>query len=108
MPLFAMVHDFALTPTKIVLVLVPFALPTVPVGMITGQKSFGESLRWRPELGTHVAVVDRASGEVTWHKGGPFMMFHVVNAWDEGDDAVVDLCAYDDAKIMQAAFDVMT
>jgi all-trans-8'-apo-beta-carotenal 15,15'-oxygenase len=108
LPMLAMVHDFALTPTKVVLVIVPIALPTVPVGVITGQRSFGESLRWRPELGAHVALIERATGAITWHRGDAFMMFHTVNAFDDGDDAVVDVCAYDDAAIMQTTVDVMS
>ena len=35
------------------------------------------------------------------------MMFHTVHAWDEGDDVVIDLCAYADRTIMRTIEDVM-
>jgi all-trans-8'-apo-beta-carotenal 15,15'-oxygenase len=79
----------------------------VPVGILTGQRSFGESLRYRPELGVRIAVVDRASGEARWLSADPFMLFHVANAWEEGDDVVVDVCAFPDASIMRTIEDVM-
>jgi carotenoid cleavage dioxygenase len=34
------------------------------------------------------------------------MMFHTVNAFDDGDDAVVDVCAYDDDAITKTVADV--
>jgi carotenoid cleavage dioxygenase-like enzyme len=103
-----MVHDFALTPTKAIFVVAPCALPRVPLGLILGQKSFGESLRFTPEQGTHVAVVDRKSGEVRWYAGDAFMLFHTIQAWDDGEDTIVDVCAYPDGKILQSLTDVMS
>jgi all-trans-8'-apo-beta-carotenal 15,15'-oxygenase len=107
LPFMAMVHDFALTPTKIVLILAPITLPRIPVGIMLGQRSFCESLRYKPELGVSVALVDRTSGEVRWYKTDPFMMFHTVHAWDDGADVVVDVCAYPDAGVLHTFEDVM-
>ena len=107
LPVSAMVHDFALTKTKAIFVVPPIVLPRVPLGLVLGQQSFGESLRYRPELGVNIAVVDRATGETRWSRTDPFMMFHTVNAWDEGDDVVLDVCAYPDARIMRTIEDVM-
>ncbi len=107
LPVPAMVHDFALTKTKVVLVVPPIVIPRVPVGLVLGQRSFGESLRFRPDLGVHIAIVDRATGEARWSRTDPFMMFHTVNAWDEGDDVVLDVCAYPDGRIMRTIEDVM-
>jgi all-trans-8'-apo-beta-carotenal 15,15'-oxygenase len=108
LPFMAMVHDFALTASKAVFVVVPVKLPTVPLGMMLGQRSFGESLRYAPEAGTQIAVVDRESGAVEWHTGEPFMMFHTINAWDEGSEVVVDVCAYPDGAILTTLTDVMS
>jgi all-trans-8'-apo-beta-carotenal 15,15'-oxygenase len=107
LPYGAMIHDFALTPTKAVVVIAPITLPTVPVALLAGKKSFGESLRWRPRKGTRIGVYDRSTGELRLYKTDPFMMFHTVNAFDDGDDTVVDLCAYDDASIMRQFTEVM-
>jgi carotenoid cleavage dioxygenase-like enzyme len=78
-----MVHDFALTATKAVFVLHPIALPRIPIGLMTGRKSFGESLRWKPSRGTVVLSVDRVTGERRSYKTGPLLTFHTANAWDE-------------------------
>ncbi len=102
-----MVHDFALTPTKAVFVLHPISLPRVPVALMTGRQSFGDSLRWEPERGTVIVSVDRATGERRSYKTGPFLTFHTANAWDEGDDVVVDLCATEDDSVMKLFYEVM-
>ena len=107
LPMPAMVHDFAITPTKVVFVIAPVVLPRVPLGLLTGQRSFFESLRWRPQLGTMVGVVDRASGEVRWSRTDALMMFHTAHAWDEGDEVVVDISAYDDAQVISTFEEVM-
>ena len=102
-----MVHDFALTPTKAVFVLHPITLPRIPIGLMLGRKSFGESLRWEPQRGTVVLSVDRATGEQRSYKTGPLLTFHTANAWDEDDDVVVDLCASDDDSVMKFFVEVM-
>jgi all-trans-8'-apo-beta-carotenal 15,15'-oxygenase len=107
MPLPAMVHDFALTARAAVLVFAPLALDRVPLGLIAGVRSLGDSLRFRPARGTTIAVVDRTSGEVRWHHSDPFVFFHTANAWDEGDDVVLELCTYPDDAVMRLFTEVM-
>ncbi|MBV9041080.1 MAG: carotenoid oxygenase family protein [Acidimicrobiia bacterium] len=103
----AMIHDFALTPTRAVLIVAPIGLPRIPLGLMTGQKSYGDSLRWMPSRGTAVVTYDRRTGEVRRYDADAFMMFHTVNAFDDGDDVVVDLCAYGDAGVMRFFTEVM-
>lgn len=107
MPVPAMVHDFALTARAAVLVFAPLALDRIPLGLVAGARSFGDSLRFRPARGTAIAVVDRESGEVGWHHTDPFVFFHTANAWDEGDDVVLDLCTYPDDAVMRLFTEVM-
>ena len=107
LPGMALVHDFALTPTKVVLVIAPLMLPALPLGMLLGQRSLGESLHYRPEVGVKIAVLDRETGETRWYRTDAFMMFHTIQAWDEGADVVVDVCAYPDADILRTLEDVM-
>jgi len=102
-----MVHDFALTPTKAVFVLHPITLPRIPIALMLGRKSFGESLRWEPERGTVVVTVDRITGEQRSYKTSPLLTFHTANAWDEDDDVVVDLCASEDDSVMKFFVEVM-
>src|SRR5699024_5937272 len=58
--------------------------------------------RWRPELGTRFHLFDRSSGESV----GPFETdarfgFHFVNAYEDGDDVIADICTFKDAGIVQ-------
>ena len=65
LPEAAMIHDFALTATKVIFVIPPIVLPRVPLSLALGQASYAESLRWRPELGVRIAILDRATGCLT-------------------------------------------
>jgi all-trans-8'-apo-beta-carotenal 15,15'-oxygenase len=107
LPFAAIVHDFAVTATKAVFVVAPVTLPALPLGVLTGQASYHDSLAWRPELMTRVAVMDLSSGETRWFTTAPFMLFHTVSAWEEGDDIVVDVCAYDDATVLRSLGEVL-
>ena len=108
MPFGALVHDFAITRTKAVFVLPPVTLPRVPLGMLFGQRSFCESLRWRPELGTRIAIVDLRTGETRWVTTQSMMLFHTINAWDDSDGGIVlDVCAYPDATVLRTLSEVM-
>lgn len=107
LPFASFVHDFALTSEHIVLVVSPLALPALPFGVLLGQKSFADSLRWRPELGTRVALIDCRTFEVRWTTTDPFLMYHVANAWEAGAEVVVDVCAYPDAGSMDLFRGVM-
>ena len=109
LPFNAMVHDFALTERRAVLVVQPLLLPRVPVAMLAGARSYAESLRWEPRRGTHIAVIDLESGAIRWHRGEPFALFHTVNAWDDGDDVVLDVVAYEDGTVVVTTLvEVMT
>src|SRR4051812_10801796 len=95
----AYMHSFGMTERHVVLTENP---PVVnPARRALGKESFIESSRWRPERGTRFRVIDRHSGEQLFTaKADPFFCFHHVNAWDDGDDVVVDLIAYEDASVI--------
>jgi beta,beta-carotene 9',10'-dioxygenase len=58
-----------------------------------------------PERGTPFWVLDRETGEVVARfDSDPFFAFHHVNAFEEGDDLVVDLVAYADDAIISAFY----
>ena len=61
-----------------------------------------ENFRWKPERGTRFHLFDRESGRVL----GPFsadarFAFHHVNAYEEGEELVVDVCTYPDPGVVQ-------
>jgi carotenoid cleavage dioxygenase-like enzyme len=107
-PFPAWIHDFAITPTKIVVVVPPLTSPRFPLALYAGNRSFMEVLRWRPELGTRIAVIDRRSGDARWYRTEPMWMIHTINAFNDGDDVVLDICASDDASVMSSVTEAMT
>ena len=94
-------HSFGLTPRHAVIFEGPFVVN--PLSLALADRPFIENFRWQPEQGTRFWVVDRERGGVAgpW-TSEPFFCFHTVNAFEDGDDLVLDLCAYDDASIVQA------
>lgn len=81
-----MIHDVAVTARKIVFVLAPVVFD------LEGRRQGKPFLAWRPELGTRIAILDRADlqGPVTWLDAEPFFVFHFLNAYDERDAIVID------------------
>jgi carotenoid cleavage dioxygenase-like enzyme len=95
------VHSIAMTERYLVLV----AWPTVvdPLRMIRKGGGFMDNMSWKPERGTAFHVVDRHTGEhVASARGEAFFCFHHINAFEDGDEVVVDLCAYEDPSIIRA------
>lgn len=96
-------HSFAITERYVVLV--EFPLVVNPLKLAFGAASFIESYRWRPERGTQVIVVDKATGEVASRaECEPLFAFHHVNAYEQDSEIVLDLAAYDDSRIIDKLF----
>ena len=96
----AYMHSFGLTERWLVLAEFPFVVN--PLRLALSGRPYIENYRWKPELGTRFTLLDRTTGEAS----GPFETdacfgFHHVNAYEEGDEVVVDLCTFDDAGIVE-------
>jgi carotenoid cleavage dioxygenase-like enzyme len=96
----AYMHSFGLTERW--LVLAEFPLVVNPLALALSGRPYIENYKWKPELGTRFTLVDRATGEAT---GGfqtdACFAFHHVNAYEEGGEVVVDLCAFADASVIE-------
>ncbi len=79
-----MIHDCTITERYLVLVLAPvvFDLDAMAKG--------GNVLAWRPELGTRIVCIPRDGGPPKWMHTDPFFVWHYGNAYDDGDDVVLD------------------
>jgi carotenoid cleavage dioxygenase-like enzyme len=95
-------HSFALTDRSIVLAEFPLV---VRFSQLVAGKPFMASFAWRPERGTSFLVIDRRDGSVRgrW-QGPPLFAFHHVNAFEQDDRLVIDLCAYEDDAIIRELF----
>jgi carotenoid cleavage dioxygenase-like enzyme len=96
----AYMHSFGLTERWFVLG--EFPLVVNPLALALSGRPYIENYRWKPERGTRFTLLDRRSGEV----GGSFecdacFAFHHVNAYEQGDEVVVDACTYPDAGVIE-------
>jgi carotenoid cleavage dioxygenase-like enzyme len=94
-----MMHDFALTPSYVVLLDLPvtFSLDAVQAGLKLPYT-------WNPAHQARVGLLPRGntSAGVRWFEVDPCWVFHTLNAYDEGGRVVVDLVRY------TGAYDVST
>jgi len=94
-----MMHDFALTPSYVVLLDLPvtFSLDAASAGL---QLPY----TWNPAHQARVGLLPRgrASADVRWLGVDPCWVFHILNAYDDGGRVVVDLVRY------AGAYDVST
>jgi carotenoid cleavage dioxygenase-like enzyme len=92
------VHTFGLTPRHAILVAQPYDV--TPTKMLWSSMGYIDHFEWRPGAGTRLVVIDRSGGRVREHIADSFFCFHTVNAFERGDEVVLDLLAYPNADIM--------
>ncbi|NGN63797.1 carotenoid oxygenase family protein [Streptomyces sp. A7024] len=96
-------HSFAITRRHVVLA--EFPLVVNPLSIVLSGRPFIENYRWEPERGTRFTVMDARDGTVRGTYEGPaFFAFHHINAFDDGDDVVLDICSYEDASVIDALY----
>ena len=94
LPRAVMMHDFAVTASRVVFLDLPveFDLDLA----VTGRAMpFG----WNPDAGARLGVLrrDGRGDDVRWFAVDPCFVFHVMNAFDDGDRIVVDVVRYERA-----------
>ncbi|MGH9031930.1 MAG: carotenoid oxygenase family protein [Acidimicrobiia bacterium] len=87
----AMVHDFAITERHVVF----FDLPVVFDLELVGKQPF--PFAWRPDYGARVGVMPRDGGnaDVRWLDVELCYVYHPLNAYDDGNDVVVDVVRHE-------------
>ena len=87
------IHDFGLSPRFAIFYLNPYLLD---MGTMLGGGTVMDALAWRPELGSRLLLVERASGEVAAEVplDGRYCL-HQINAFEAGDRLVIDLLELD-------------
>jgi beta,beta-carotene 9',10'-dioxygenase len=95
-------HSFAITDRYIVLL--EFPLIIQPMLLMTGN-GFTDSLAWKPEQGLRFLIVSKSDGKlqrVVESDAG--FGFHVINAFEQGEDINLDVCMSDDASSVSNLF----
>ncbi|GAA1999035.1 carotenoid oxygenase family protein [Catenulispora subtropica] len=94
-------HSFAITENFVVLA--EFPLTVNPLKLLLSGKPFIDNYRWDPQGETRFLVVDMRNGSLRGDfRTAPFFAFHHINAFEQGDVLVLDICAYEDASVIDA------
>jgi len=89
------VHDFFITENYVIINLQAIAYN--PLKMLFGRESIIDSLRWKPEIGNILCVVERKNdGKVSFINAPATFMWHVFNAYEIDGNIIADFIGYDE------------
>jgi carotenoid cleavage dioxygenase len=82
-----MVHDFNVTRNHVVFM-------DLPLVWDMSAAASGIPIRWSDEYGARLGVMPRdgSNADVVWFEIDPCYVFHPMNAYEDGDEIVVDVC----------------
>jgi all-trans-8'-apo-beta-carotenal 15,15'-oxygenase len=93
MPRYVYIHDFFVSEKHIIFNLHPAEIAFW--WFLLGLRSMQDSLRWRPEKGNHIIVVEREGNAEPLHLlTDARFMWHSVNAYEEKGKIVADFISY--------------
>jgi carotenoid cleavage dioxygenase-like enzyme len=99
----AYMHAFGMSERH--LILAEYPLRANPLKLAFSGRPFIENYTWSADEPTRFQVFDRASGERRGtYETDAFFCFHHVNAFERGGELVIDLCAYEDATIIDSLY----
>ena len=98
----AYIHSFGLTQNYVIIIEYPFTV--TPLCLLATGKPFIENFRWRAQQKTRIMLMHRTTGAFAHYTAEPFFAFHHINAFEQGENVIIDLCAYEDAAIIQALY----
>lgn len=94
-PGFAFIHDFAITPNYCIFFQNPVSFNPVP--FVLGMRGAGECIKFQPHQPTRIVIISRNPK----HKGVQIIetqsgfVFHHANAFEVGDEVVIDSICYE-------------
>ncbi len=96
-------HSFGMSQNYAIVCAFPMVVN--PLDLLLWLRPFIENFRWKPALGAPFYVLNRHTGELVGRfDSDPFFAFHHINAFEQGDELVVDICAYRDAEVLDAFY----
>lgn len=99
----AYLHSFGLSQNYFILA--EFPLVVNPIHLLLWLRPYIENFKWKPERGAPFHLLDRRTGALAGRfEADPYFAFHHINAFERGDELIVDLCAYPDAGIVQSYY----
>jgi beta,beta-carotene 9',10'-dioxygenase len=95
----AYIHSFGMSQRY--LVLAEFPLVVNPLWLKFSGKPFIRNYRWQPDRGVRFHIVHKETGQVArTARSRAVFAFHHVNAFEEGDEVVVDIVAFPDSGVI--------
>jgi carotenoid cleavage dioxygenase-like enzyme len=95
------IHSFGMTEHYVILAEFALKLPSA-LALRFSNQPFIENYQWMPEEGARFLLIDRSSGELAAEvTTDAFFAFHHINAFEQGDEIVLDISAYPDAQIVR-------
>lgn len=103
---FSYIHSFAMTENFIVIIEQPLVMSALRLATCTlNGKSMQQCLEWHADECVRFYVINKSTGDEQpldkEYDADPFFFFHVINAYEKDDQVVIDLVAYDDAKVLE-------
>lgn len=95
LPIGVMMHDFAVTERYAI-------LPNLPYTFSLARHEAGQNpFAWEPERGSRFGVLPRRGqgSEVRWFEAPACFMYHTLNAYEEGDEVVLEGCRMEQVNL---------
>jgi carotenoid cleavage dioxygenase len=98
-PWASMMHDFIVTKRHVIFPIFPATI------RLENIERLGSPIGWEPNLGSRIGVMPRdgSSEDVVWFEVDPCYVFHPMNAWDDGDRVVAEVCRYGRVPLFDGA-----
>ncbi|MGY3444452.1 MULTISPECIES: carotenoid oxygenase family protein [unclassified Bradyrhizobium] len=94
-PYASMVHDFIVTENHVL-------FPILPISGSMQRAMKGQApYAWEPDKGAYVGVMKRSgsSKDIVWFRAETCYVFHVMNAWDDGNRIIADVMQFEEAPL---------
>ena len=94
-PGFCFIHDFAITPNYCIFFQNPVAFNPIP--FVLGMRGAGECVKFQPNQPTRIVIIPRTPklGKVEILETKSGFVFHHANAFEVGDEIVIDSICYE-------------
>ena len=94
-PYASMVHDFIVTENHLLFPILPIT------GSMERAMRGRPPYAWEPEKGAYVGVMKRngSAKDIVWFRAESCYVFHVMNAWEEGDRIIADVMQFEEAPL---------
>jgi carotenoid cleavage dioxygenase-like enzyme len=94
-PYASMVHDFMVTQRHVLFPILPITASMERAG--SGRPPYA----WEPDKGAYVGVMKRGGSitDMKWFRGEACYVFHVMNAWEEGERIIADVMQFEEPPL---------